>query len=210
MILPPKSEKRNMNENNMEIADRKGEESEFGKFYETYKTRFENFAYGYVQDSYVAEDIVTDSFVYFWENRSKIDDTYNPAAYVLTTIRHKSLNYLRDLRTRTRIQNHLGQLQQRIIDENIRSLEQCDISMLFTDEIRSLVKACVDRMPELTRQVFNARKQEELSYREIAQRLHITERRVETELEKSKEQLRKALQDYLPATALSLFIMMIH
>lgn len=196
-----------MDQLNMNITDRFGDESEFRKFYEAHKTRFENFAYGYVQDSCVAEDIVTDSFVYFWENRDRIEDPSNPAAYVLTTVRHKSLNYLRTLRSRVRIQNRISQLQQRILDENIRSLEQCDISLLFTDEIRSLVKTCVDRMPELTRQVFYARKQEYLSYREIAQRLNITERRVETELEKSMQQLRKVLQDYLPAAALNLIFM---
>ena len=189
----------------MKISSKTGEEAEFVRFYENYKTRFESFACGYVQDRYVAEDIVTDSFVYFWENRTKIENTSNPAAYVLTTIRHKSLNYLRDLRIRTRIQNQISELQQRVIDENIRSLEQCDVDMLFTEEIQQLVKACMDEMPELTRKVFYARKLDCLSYREIADRLNITERRVETELEKSKERLRKVLRDYLPVVIVSLF-----
>lgn len=53
-------------------------------------------------------------------------------------------------------------------------------------------------MPELTRQVFTARRIHGKSYREIAAECGITERRVETELEKALGKLREVLRDYLP------------
>lgn len=70
-------------------------EAEFGELYKRYKARFESFAVGYVQDRLIAEDVVTDAFIYYWENRSRLDADCNAAAYILTTIRHKCLNYLR-------------------------------------------------------------------------------------------------------------------
>lgn len=73
-------------------------EAEFGELYKRYKARFESFAVGYVQDRLIAEDVVTDAFIYYWENRSRLDADCNAAAYILTTIRHKCLNYLRALR----------------------------------------------------------------------------------------------------------------
>ena len=39
----------------------------FEELYNCYKVRFERFAISYIQDRSVAEDIVTDSFVYWWE-----------------------------------------------------------------------------------------------------------------------------------------------
>ena len=162
-------------------------EAEFGELYKRYKARFESFAVGYVQDRLIAEDVVTDAFIYYWENRSRLDADCNAAAYILTTIRHKCLNYLRALQVRMRVHNEVGDLQRRVVSENIRSLELCDPQHLFAGEIA-----------ELTRQVFTARRIHGKSYREIAAECGITERRVETELEKALGKLREVLRDYLP------------
>ena len=60
------------------------------------------------------------------------------------------------------------------------------------------MRQSLDRLSELTREVFVARRFEELSYKEIAEKYGITVRRVEFELEKAVKQLRVALKDYLP------------
>ena len=143
-------------------------EAEFGELYKRYKARFESFAVGYVQDRLIAEDVVTDAFIYYWENRSRLDADCNAAAYILTTIRHKCLNYLRALQVRMRVHNEVGDLQRRVVSENIRSLELCDPQHLFAGEIEKLVRDCMAEMPELTRQVFTARRIHGKSYREIA------------------------------------------
>ena len=168
-------------------------EAEFGELYKRYKARFESFAVGYVQVRLIAEDVVTDAFIYYWENRSRLDADCNAAAYILTTIRHKCLNYLRALQVRMRVHNEVGDLQRRVVSENIRSLELCDPQHLFAGEIEKLVRDCMAEMPELTRQVFTARRIHGKSYREIAAECGITERRVETELEKALGKLREVL-----------------
>ena len=170
----------------------------FNKLFSDYKERFVRFAYTYVRDQAVAEDFVIDSLIYYWENRHRLDENTNVPAYVLTTIKHKCLNYLRALQVRMRVHNEVGDLQRRVVSENIRSLELCDPQHLFAGEIEKLVRDCMAEMPELTRQVFTARRIDGKSYREIAAECGITERRVETELEKALGKLREVLRDYLP------------
>ena len=170
----------------------------FNKLFSDYKERFVRFAYTYVRDQAVAEDFVIDSLIYYWENRHRLDENTNVPAYVLTTIKHKCLNYLRALQVRMRVHNEVGDLQRRVVSENIRSLELCDPQHLFAGEIEKLVRDCMAEMPELTRQVFTARRIHGKSYREIAAECGITERRVETELEKALGKLREVLRDYLP------------
>ena len=46
---------------------------EFGKFFSEYKNRFVSIAYGYVHDTDIAKDIVTDSFMYLWEHREQVN-----------------------------------------------------------------------------------------------------------------------------------------
>lgn len=80
----------------------------FEELYNCYKVRFERFAISYIQDRSVAEDIVTDSFVYWWEHRDRVGSKdENPAAYILATIRHKCLNHLRALQVRLRSHNEI-------------------------------------------------------------------------------------------------------
>lgn len=175
------------------------EDKKFEALYDRYKVRFGRFAAGYVQDRLVAEDIVTDAFVYYWEHRARLDAGCDAAAYILTAVRHKCLNHLRAQQVRLRAHNEMGELQRRVLCENIRSLEICDPSRLFVAEVEMLVHKCLDELPELTRNIFTSQRLHAKSYRETALEYGITERRVETELAKALNRLRTALHDYLPA-----------
>ena len=110
----------------MQLSDKYGPTDDFGRFFDEYRPRLIAFARGYVRDRLVAEDLATDSFLYFWENRSRIDTGGNPAAYVLKTLRHKCLNHLRAQAVRLRAHGEMEELQQRVLRESIRSLEMCD------------------------------------------------------------------------------------
>mgnify|MGYP002709228993 FL=1 len=155
----------------------------FEELYNCYKVRFERFAISYIQDRSVAEDIVTDSFVYWWEHRDRVGSKdENPAAYILATIRHKCLNHLRALQVRLRSHNEIRESQSRIVQENIRSLELCDPVHLFAGEVEALVRQSLEELPELTRYIFIDQRLKGKSYRDIAVEYAISERRVETEL----------------------------
>lgn len=54
------------------------------QFYELFKQKdkFIRFAYFYVLDHSVSEDLVMDSFMYYWENREKVDVNGNLKAYI--------------------------------------------------------------------------------------------------------------------------------
>ena len=120
----------------------------FEELYNCYKVRFERFAISYIQDRSVAEDIVTDSFVYWWEHRDRVGSKdENPAAYILATIRHKCLNHLRALQVRLRSHNEIRESQSRIVQENIRSLELCDPVHLFAGEVEALVRQSLEELP---------------------------------------------------------------
>lgn len=181
------------------LSENRNCDDDFGRLYDEYRPRFIEFARGYVKDRLAAEDLVTDSFLYFWENRGRIDPSCNVAAYVFTTLRHKCLNHLRARLVRLRAHNEMEALENRVLRENIRSLEMCDPRQLFEGEIERLVRESLDEMPELTRGVFTEQRFRGRSYREVAELFGITERRVATELEKALATLRRGLHDYLPA-----------
>ena len=61
---------------------------EFGHLYSEYRQRFVIIAKRYVRDRMVAEDIVADSFVSFWNNRSNIPSDANLPAYIMAIVKN--------------------------------------------------------------------------------------------------------------------------
>ena len=78
----------------------KSEIQEFADLLSNYKKGFIYFAYSFIGDQMAAEDIVLESLMNYWENRSKLAPDSNIRAYILTVIKNKCLNYLQHQRTR--------------------------------------------------------------------------------------------------------------
>ena len=69
----------------------------FNQFFIDYQRRFIHFASTYVHDEAVAEDFVIESIMYYWENKERLPSDINIPAYVLTVLKHKCIDYLRNL-----------------------------------------------------------------------------------------------------------------
>lgn len=172
--------------------------AEFGRLFATWRARFEAIACRYVRSAAVAEDLVSDSFMSFWENRGRIPADANLQAYILIIVRNKCRDWLRAQSLHAKIEQEVYELRRRVLAADIRSLQAFNPEEIFSEEVAAIVRQSLDRLPELTRDVFIARRFEEMSYKEIAEKYGITVRRVEFELEKAVKQLRVALKDYLP------------
>lgn len=172
---------------------------EFGRLFACYRHRFEILANRYVRNRTVAEDIVSESFMTLWENREKLPADCNLPAYVLTVVRNRCLDWLRAQSRHAQIEQQVYELRREVIAADIRSLEAFDPSEIFSGEVERIIRETLEGMSPLTRQVFEARRFEDKSYKEIAQMHGITVRRVEFELTKAVKEFRIALKDYLPA-----------
>ena len=71
--------------------------TEFGKLFFEFKPRFIALAYRYVRDRETAEDLVSDSFMTFWEMHENLPADTNVPAYILTSVKNRCLNYFRPM-----------------------------------------------------------------------------------------------------------------
>lgn len=180
--------------------------SEFEHLYAQYHSRFVVIARRYVRDAMVAEDLVTDSFVSFWENRERLSSNVNLAAYLLVIVKNKCLNWLHAQQLHLQIEKQLHSRQYRMVSSNILSLEACNPSRLFAEEVVRIVERSLGNMPELTRRVFESNRFCDKTYAEIAEELGISQRKVTSEMQRALSLLRKDLQDYLPFALILLHI----
>lgn len=170
----------------------------FNYLFTNYKGRFIHFATTYVGDKMVAEDIVIDSLMYYWENRKSLDVDSNIPAYLLTVIKHKCLNYLQRLHTKEEIVEYLKNCDAWELNLRIATLEVCDPEKLFSEELQQLVDEALKTLPERTRDIFIRSRYKNQSHKEIAEALGLSTKAIEFHITKALKVLRVALKDYLP------------
>ena len=170
----------------------------FNQLYADYKSRFVHFANTYVSDSMIAEDIAIESLMYYWENRRNLAPDSNIQAYILTTIKHKCLNYLQRLRMQEEIVEYLKDCDTWELNLRIATLEACDPEKLFSDELQTLVDKALETLPEQTRDIFIRSRYNNQSHKDIAEALGVSTKTVEFHITKALKVLRVALKDYFP------------
>lgn len=169
----------------------------FSQLYETYNQRFIRFARGYVPTHEIAEDLVNDSFLYYWENKHNITDQHI-SSYLLTIVKHKCLNYLKRVALEEQARDHFQALDKWELQLKISTLEACNPERLLSDEIQGLVQKALRAMPAQTRDILIRSRYQSQSNKEIAAELHISVKAVEYHITKALKILRTVLKDYFP------------
>jgi RNA polymerase sigma-70 factor (ECF subfamily) len=149
------------------------------------------FAILYVKDYETAREIVQEAFLNLWDKRETIDPSKPVKTYLSTSVRNRSLNFLRD--NRKFDAGLLG--REHLYPE--ASYEQPD--RLVTAELKEKIDLAINELPLKCREIFLLNRNEHLKYQEVADRLQISVKTVETQMSKALQHLRLRLRDYLVA-----------
>lgn len=149
------------------------------------------FAITLVKEEEAAREIVQEAFVNLWEKRSSIDLSRPVKSYLSTSVRNRCINYLRDHRKFSR--------DLLAIEEGAAQKVYDQADKLVESEIREKIAAAVLELPEKCREVFLLSRHEQLRYQEIADKLGISVKTVETQMSKALQHLRIRLGEYLTA-----------
>lgn len=164
--------------------------------FQNYNERFVHFAKTYVSVREVAEDIVMESFMCYWENHRKMPPESNVPAYICTLIKNKCLNYLHRLHTRGEIEKYLTNLQIWELNLQIATLEACNPERIFSEEIQLLVKKSLALLPEKTYEIFFRSRYLDQSHKEIAESLGVSVKSIEYHITKALKILKASLEGY--------------
>lgn len=169
----------------------------FNRLYTEYSRRFIRFARTYVLADEVAEDIVNDSFMYYWENRTVIVEE-NLSAYLLTIVKHRCLNYLKRQALEEQLKSDVRSGEEWELQLKITTLEACNPDVLMSHEIQELARQALAMLPAQTREVLIRSRYRAQSNKEIAAALGISVKAVEYHITRALKVLRVALKDYFP------------
>jgi len=132
-----------------------GDRFSFDTLFRKYYAQLVRFAIGYTHDGIFAEEIVQDTFVKIWESAARISIETSVLAYLYTSVRNNSLNFLKHEKIKKKYeQDELAMPK----PENSPLEEKVDI-VLFRE---LLARALID-LPAKCREIFEMAKFEGLA-----------------------------------------------
>lgn len=162
-----------------------GSEKAFAALYDHYWESLFNYVVGVIQDKDDAMDIVQDTFITLWKQRSSLNGVKSLNAYVHAIARHKSFRHIRD---NIQKRDYLLSLVDYFINH-----EESPENLLISKEVQDLIDAEIDLLPPKMREVFLLSREEQLSYKEIADKLNISDRTVRNQISNSLRVLRQKI-----------------
>lgn len=136
-----------------------------------------------------SEEIVQDFFVRIWQHRNKINRADSLKSYFFTSIKNQSLNVLKQ---KKRNDAFIKKLKQQ--SETNLSYNQ---DIFIESELQNKIRNSFKLIPPRSKEVFMLSRVTGISNDEIAIRLKISKRTVETHISNALKILRTELKDFL-------------
>jgi len=134
-----------------------------------------------------SESIVQDVFLRLWQKRKDIMITSSLQNYLFRSVKNNCINYIEHEKIKTGYQSLV------IRNEADRS-EYSEFFLEFGLTMK--IEAEIASLPEKRQEIFRLAREDGLKYREIADRLNISVKTVETQMTLALKQLRESLKEY--------------
>lgn len=167
----------------------------FGQIYRAYSLSATRFAVRYVCNESVAQDIVQDVFISIWESRANIDPSRPIEAYIITSVRNRCINWIRETLNDRKTKDTIMGKMLKISMEQLESRNPVIDDVLLCDLRENMDKA-LRMMPEKTREAFVLNRFNNMSYQQIAERQGVSEKNIEYRIMSALKILRTVLKDY--------------
>lgn len=165
------------------VEIRKGNRRAFNVLYDKYWMKVYNIAYKRINDREIAEDVTQDVFVQLW-TRNTDAIILDLSSYLYTATRNGVFNRLGKEEKYTTLPDGA---------ENIENQFGSADSKMLHAEFLSAFTALVDALPEQQRMVFKLKFNENLSSRQIADKLHISPKTVRNHIGRALATLKSEL-----------------
>ena len=150
------------------------------------------YARKFLQDSNDAEEIVQEIFYTVWKHRDRLDENKSLYHYLFTSVKNRSLNFLETKKSRSK---HSELMRYLYIQEATDG--DSSYHALLAKELEKDFNQALEYLPQECRRIFELSRFEGLKYQEIAVKLNISIKTVETQMSRALSKLRLQLIDHL-------------
>ncbi len=163
---------------------KEGDREAYKFLFNTFYPRLFSFSLKYVEDKYVAEGIVSNTFLKVWEKRNQVTKIENLRSYLYSMVRNESLDYIKK--------------RNKEIPFNINSHDSVSLmnDLILEEEVHSLISNALESLPPKCREIFKLSCIDGVKYKVIAKELQITVNTVKSQRARAIKLLKLKLKDY--------------
>jgi len=175
-------------EKSLVVDLKKGSISAFEKIFSLYYKRINNFCLRLYQSPDEARETVQKVFIALWEQRLQVDENKSITSYLYSIAKYMVYQEFRQQVYKKAAYDYL-------------ILNSPDFNNTTKDEVLyrelvSFLESVIDRLPERQREIFKLNRFSGLTYRQIADRLNITENTVDTQIRRALEFIRNKYKTF--------------
>ncbi len=143
-------------------------------------------AYKMLGDKEEARDVVQEIFASLWEKKSTIELKSNLPGFLYTSTRNKILDLF----------SHQAVASKYVLANQAMSSQTEDKTdfLVRTNELSAIIEKEIAFLPAKMQEIFNLSRKDNLSHKEIAEKLHLTEKTVKNQVNNALKILRGRLK----------------
>ncbi len=165
-----------LNQLNRELAGliRKGDKQAFDKIYELYAQRLYGFAFSILKNKEDAKEVVQETFLKIWNKRETINTRYSFKAFIFTVSYNIIIDLLKERSSNLNFQKYLKD------NFTVESLQTDEL--VHFEDLKDKLNHLVNKLPKKRKQIYLLSREEGLSHHEIANKLGVTVKTVENQI----------------------------
>ena len=164
---------------------RSGDESALTELYNKFWQSLFVSSYNVLKDKELCEDIIQDIFMNIWHNREKLEINISLKGYMYACARYQVFNQFK--KNKDKIHVELFE------DLDKRFQYSTPETQLMHEELLDQINSIVEALPEKWQLVYKLSREEQLSHKEIAERLDISTKTVENHITKALHVIRLSM-----------------
>ena len=174
---------------------KEGDQEAFKRFFVHFYPKLMSLACRFVDDQ-AARDLVQDIFAYYWDQTHQID-VHNVQSSLFKVLQNRCLNYLKHQMVIEEYTAKIRIAEARISFLNDRTDSNDVLKQVIDWDLREQIETSVKKLPPKAAEVFRLCYYEDMSHKEIADKLEISVRTVASHVRTAVLFLREDLKDLL-------------
>jgi len=166
---------------------RKGDIGQFESLFRSSYISLVRYAKILIKDQDTAEEIVQDLFVRLWQDKEKIIIKSSLNGYLFRSVHNRCLHYIEHNKV---VERHIEE-----VSNSKSESPENPSDILHYKELQAKIARILDRLPERCGKIFYMSRFEGLKYIEIAKKLSVSVKTVESNMGRALKEFRKELKE---------------
>jgi RNA polymerase sigma-70 factor (ECF subfamily) len=166
-----------------------GDQYAYTEIFDRYSALLVAHAYRLLGDRDEANDVVQDVFMILWQKHASLELTTSLSSYLYTSIRNRIFNKMSHNKVVARYADSILEFMEKgysVSDE-----------VFLAKELEQLIEREIAALPEKMREVFILHKQQELSYKEIGEKMGISDKTAKQQVYNAMKILKTKINSFM-------------